>query len=173
IPICCYTYLGWAASEDEHFAAIVASLFLKDEIDPKNNPQTADNDLNLEDFGGALALHARFNAVVGAQLAAAGISLPALKGNGDGFVYSDGSSIYRMKKGLERFVITNVGDTASGIAQSCLMVMWDRVSDKPEGFSHVPAGCNVLFLDGHVEFRKSPWHYPVTKVSAVLSRLID
>ncbi|MDX9976097.1 MAG: hypothetical protein RBU21_24175, partial [FCB group bacterium] len=42
---CCYTYLGWAASEDEHFAAIVASLFLKDEIDPKNNPQTADNDL--------------------------------------------------------------------------------------------------------------------------------
>jgi prepilin-type processing-associated H-X9-DG protein len=30
--------------------------------------------------------------------------------------------------------------------------MWDQISTDISEFSHVPAGQNVLYLDGHVEF---------------------
>ncbi|NLT60446.1 MAG: hypothetical protein GXX88_07375, partial [Candidatus Hydrogenedentes bacterium] len=29
-------------------------------------------------------------------------------------------------------------------------------------FNHVPGGCNVLYMDGHVEFIKYPGKFPVT-----------
>ncbi|MDX9976385.1 MAG: hypothetical protein RBU21_25645, partial [FCB group bacterium] len=44
---------------------------------------------------------------------------------------------------------------ASGAqAQSSLAVMWDEISDEPSHFNHVPGGCNVLYMDCHVEFLK-------------------
>jgi prepilin-type processing-associated H-X9-DG protein len=34
-----------------------------------------------------------------------------------------------------------------------LAVMWDEISGDEAGhFNHVPGGCNVLFMDGHVTF---------------------
>ena len=31
--------------------------------------------------------------------------------------------------------------------------MWDEISlDEATHFNHIPGGCNVLFLDGHVEY---------------------
>jgi prepilin-type processing-associated H-X9-DG protein len=32
--------------------------------------------------------------------------------------------------------------------------MWDQISTNISQFSHVPAGQNCLYLDGHVEFRR-------------------
>jgi prepilin-type processing-associated H-X9-DG protein len=44
--------------------------------------------------------------------------------------------------------------------------MLDRIGQLPENFNHVPGGSNVLFMDGHVEFRKYPDDPPATKLFA-------
>lgn len=67
---------------------------------------------------------------------------------------SDGTTVYRFREGIERFLITDINNpAASALAQSTLPVMWDTISgDSADHFNHVPGGCNVLYLDGHVEF---------------------
>lgn len=61
---------------------------------------------------------------------------------------------YRLRDGIERFFITDVNNpAATAIGQTELAVMWDSLmNDSVEHFNHVPGGCNVLYLDGHVEF---------------------
>lgn len=55
--------------------------------------------------------------------------------------------------------------------QSGIPVMWDRVSEFDEEFSHNPLGINVLHMDGHVQFveysvyNDSSW-FPATRVCA-------
>ena len=75
---------------------------------------------------------------------------------------------YRMGEGMSRFVITDINNpAASAKAESELPVMFDlfafyrqplgqfgSLQYSPELFNHVPAGANVLYLDGHVEFLK-------------------
>jgi prepilin-type N-terminal cleavage/methylation domain-containing protein/prepilin-type processing-associated H-X9-DG protein len=66
-----------------------------------------------------------------------------------------GSTIYRLQEGIERFLITDINNpAASAKAQSDLFVMMDLVATGAaiSAFNHVPGGCNVLFMDGHVEF---------------------
>jgi prepilin-type N-terminal cleavage/methylation domain-containing protein/prepilin-type processing-associated H-X9-DG protein len=72
--------------------------------------------------------------------------------------------LYRIREGIERFFITDINNpAATAVAQSEVAVMWDEVSTNPEGFNHVPGGCNVLYMDGHVEFRRYPdSKFPVT-----------
>jgi len=72
--------------------------------------------------------------------------------------------LYRLREGIERFFITDINNPAgSSMAQSELAVYWDEVSTNPGGFNHIPGGCNVLYMDGHVEFRKYPdTEFPVT-----------
>jgi prepilin-type N-terminal cleavage/methylation domain-containing protein/prepilin-type processing-associated H-X9-DG protein len=73
-----------------------------------------------------------------------------LEGSGN----ASGDVIYRLREGIERFMITDINNpAASAQAQSELAVMWDEISgDEASHFNHVPGGCNVLFMDGHVEF---------------------
>ena len=82
-------------------------------------------------------------------------------------------TIYRLREGIERFFITDINNpAASALAQSEVPVMWDEVSDNPEGFNHVPGGCNVLYMDGHVEFIKYPsTEFPVTPEAAEIFRI--
>jgi prepilin-type N-terminal cleavage/methylation domain-containing protein/prepilin-type processing-associated H-X9-DG protein len=71
-----------------------------------------------------------------------------------------GTTIYRLKEGIERFMITDINNPAAGaMAQSELGVMWDRIGASgrsKDGFSHIPGGINVLYMDGHVEFVRYP-----------------
>lgn len=74
-------------------------------------------------------------------------------GNGNG----GGSTLYRLREGIERFLITDINNpAASAKAQSETAIMWDIVNTDPNGggasFNHVPGGGNVLYLDGHVTF---------------------
>ncbi len=88
-------------------------------------------------------------------------------GNGNGEV------IYRLREGIERFLITDVNNAAaSGIAQSELPVMWDVVSTASYEFNHIPGGANVLYMDGHVEFLKYPGKYPVSKGAAAAAGIL-
>jgi prepilin-type N-terminal cleavage/methylation domain-containing protein/prepilin-type processing-associated H-X9-DG protein len=73
-------------------------------------------------------------------------------------------TVYRLREGIERFMITDINNpAASAMAQSEIPVMWDEVSTRVDWFSHVPGGCNVLYLDGHVEFVKYPGDWPINE----------
>ncbi len=78
-------------------------------------------------------------------------------------------TMYRLKEGIERFFITDINNPAgSSMAQSSIIVSFDKLHKKAQFFNHVPGGGNVLFLDGHVEYVKYPSKMPMTVAHAVL-----
>jgi len=96
-----------------------------------------------------------------------------------GDVYRRGSDgvgpvVYRMREGIERFMITDINNPAgSARAQSTIPVACDSFGgvaatvdpsarNVTQRFNHIPGGANVLFMDGHVEFIKYPGKYPLT-----------
>ncbi|MFP4499691.1 MAG: type II secretion system protein [Candidatus Hydrogenedentota bacterium] len=75
------------------------------------------------------------------------INVGAPFGNGGG------QSVYRIREGIERFLITDINNAArTAQAQSTVFIMFDQVSTSVAAFNHVPGGSNVLYLDGHVDF---------------------
>jgi prepilin-type processing-associated H-X9-DG protein len=92
-----------------------------------------------------------------------------LDGTVSGYYGGDGNAggniIHRMREGIERFMIVDVDNpAATAMAQSDLVLMFDHISQTAGEFSHIPGGANVLYLDGHVEFKKYPHNdFPVHK----------
>lgn len=84
------------------------------------------------------------------EIAGTDFDVPAGIGNGAG------DTLYRLKEGNERFMITDVNNPqTSAMAQSTLFAMMDAYGNYGEAiayFNHVPGGCNVMFMDGHVEW---------------------
>ena len=84
-----------------------------------------------------------------------------------------GSTVYRVKEGIERFLITDINNPAgSARSQSGIPLSFDglggaRNPNHIQDFNHVPGGCNVLYLDGHVEFIKYPGKFPITPYVAI------
>lgn len=78
------------------------------------------------------------------------------------------NTLYRLREGIERFVITDINNPAgSAEAQSTIPTVWDHVSTGTADFNHLPGGANVLYLDGHVRFIKYPAdEFPLTQTSA-------
>ena len=81
------------------------------------------------------------------------------------------SVVRRFRDGIERFLITDINNpAASALGQSALPVMWDTFGSSqfddsgPANvvFNHIPGGCNVLYMDGHVEFVRYPSKFPIT-----------
>jgi len=81
-------------------------------------------------------------------------------------------TVYRLREGIERFLITDINNpAASNLAQSNLAVMSDTIgasSSDENSFNHVPGGSNVLYMDGHVEFIRYPGPFPVSPLTACL-----
>ncbi len=81
---------------------------------------------------------------------------------------ADGTEVvsYRLKEGIERFMITDINNpAASNQAQSTMPLYYDttprvapdgagNVAMNPGEFNHAPGGGNVVFMDGHAEFFK-------------------
>ncbi len=67
-----------------------------------------------------------------------------------------GTTVYRTREGIERFFVTDINNAgAAAQGQTDLPVMFDALSgEDPSHYNHVPGGCNVLFMDGHVEYLK-------------------
>ncbi len=66
-----------------------------------------------------------------------------------------GNTVYRLREGIERFMITDINNpAASAQAQSTIWIMADGVSVTLTEFNHIPGGSNILFMDGHVEFKR-------------------
>jgi prepilin-type processing-associated H-X9-DG protein len=74
---------------------------------------------------------------------------------------------YRLKQGVERFLITEIGNPASSaVAQSVVPVMVER----PELHGN---GGHVLYMDGHVEFLLYPGPFPMTEPFVEALRSLD
>jgi len=85
-----------------------------------------------------------------------------------------GDTLYRLRPGIERFLITDINSpAASAGASSQIPVMWDHLTAKWGNVAHVPGGINVLYLDGHVEFLRyqgtSGTRFPATAAHCVSS----
>jgi prepilin-type N-terminal cleavage/methylation domain-containing protein/prepilin-type processing-associated H-X9-DG protein len=103
----------------------------------------------------------------------AGMAEPAGTPLGNG----DTTVLYRLREGIERFVITDINNPgASAMAQSTLPVMWDVVTgqtSRDTQFNHIPGGANTLYLDGHAAFNRYPREFPATESFASLSALFS
>ncbi len=109
-----------------------------------------------------------FEIIDGDKQVAAFNNIPMGNGNSD--------TIYRLREGIERFLITDINNpAASAQAQSNIWVMFDAVSNRVQFFNHVPGGSNVLHMDGHVEFLRYPAvKAPVNKgMATFLGPLLD
>jgi prepilin-type N-terminal cleavage/methylation domain-containing protein/prepilin-type processing-associated H-X9-DG protein len=78
-----------------------------------------------------------------------------------GRTYGSAGKMVRLRRGIEQFAITDINDPSrSARSQSRVLVMMDAVGVRPpeQGdqliLNHVPGGNNVLFMDGHVAFRR-------------------
>jgi protocatechuate 3,4-dioxygenase beta subunit len=75
-----------------------------------------------------------------------------------------GGNIYRLREGIERFMITDINNpAASSQATSSLPVLWEIPTSRTEN------GGYVLYMDGHVEWQPYPGPYPMTR--AVTDRI--
>ncbi len=102
------------------------------------------------------------------------LTVPFGLGNGGG------DTVYRLREGIERFLITDINNpAASAQAQSTIWIMGDNISAGVTSFNHVPGGANVLYLDGHVSFMRyqpdapGPVNAPVANVFAVLDAAFE
>lgn len=78
--------------------------------------------------------------------------------------------VLKLREGVERFLITDINNPgATAQAQSTIATVWDTFGSSEFGdntsgnaaFNHVPGGCNVLYLDGHVQFIRYPGAFPI------------
>jgi len=165
----CYGYWPYVTINNDNYYAMV--LGWKAYRDLKNGPPADySENLNLVDLLGASAIGQIDNS---SRIVAAlpnEQDRPRLYGN------AGGTTLYRMREGIERFLITDINNPAgSAQAQSTIPVMMDSLatvdlsdstpSERNYRFNHIPGGCNVLYMDGHVEFIKftggSAGRYPV------------
>jgi prepilin-type N-terminal cleavage/methylation domain-containing protein/prepilin-type processing-associated H-X9-DG protein len=131
-----YVYFGWAFSNDMFQEATQIETFY----------------LNVQDFGQRIYENA-FRLYDDWTFAT---PLPGATGF---------AQAYRMREGIERFLITDINNpAASAKAQSELVIMCDNIADAAESFNHIPGGANLLFLDGHVAFERYPLNSTVGAV---------
>jgi prepilin-type N-terminal cleavage/methylation domain-containing protein/prepilin-type processing-associated H-X9-DG protein len=151
-----YVYLAWAVTNNQELAAIIEAVesCRGGGGSPSVPLESSDSDLS----------------VTGSTLTYNGIPVTATGTGG-------GDTLYRLREGIERFFITDINNpAATAIAQSELPVMLDFFASSATAqgaqaggagqgvgkFNHAPGGCNVLYMDGHVEFVRYPVKFPVT-----------
>ena len=140
-----YGYLGWMLDRCE------------------DDPAQVDTD------GAPFQMNGLYNAIL------AGITNPDIldedldigavgySGHGSG----GGDTIYRLREGIERFLISDINNpAATARGQSEIWIWMDALSAEIENYNHVPGGGNVLYLDGHVEFIRYPGDAPISKALA-------
>ena len=154
-----YNYLGYVLQGHE---LVLGGMAGKDQNDPTINMFT---DLATS------VLMAFYDALANPDASVADQDMTGLpEGQGN----AGGTTIYRLKEGIERFMITDINNpAASAMAQSEIAVMWDHVETNADDYNHVPGGGNALYMDGHVEFIKYPGKFPVTIAFANMAGLVE
>lgn len=162
-----YVYFGWVIDQGE-MPIMDATPVLGIPIDIPAQLTGIYSWLSV--FGGLYRNDVPDNMLVDINLSSVGMA-------GIGLGNSGGDLILRLREGIERFMITDINNPAdSAQAQSTLPIMWDYIASGEASaalggaidsgvvlFNHIPGGCNVLYMDGHVEFVNYPGKFPCTK----------
>lgn len=124
-----YVYIGSMAMNDGEMMVALGVYTWINSVLPISDPTTdgwRDRDLELESFGF------------------------------DGYGNAGSNTIYCLQLNVDRFLISDINTILTGeeSGASVVPVMWDQISTNITDFSHVPAGQNVLYLDGHVGFHR-------------------
>jgi prepilin-type N-terminal cleavage/methylation domain-containing protein/prepilin-type processing-associated H-X9-DG protein len=137
-----YVYNAWTATEEDEAIALYTYLYVFAPGSAAGRVAIMDDDLDLSDT-------------------------PF-----EGWGNADSNTLYRMREGIERFMITDINNpAASALAQSEVVVMVDEFGADMSGlpnFNHVPGGVNVLYMDGHVEWVGYKSKFPCTEGLAKL-----
>lgn len=187
-----YFYLGWVidqADSQDIPASTVAALSSDVQDLITEGYISGDELLSLQVIGAVQALDQVATAIGNAVTAAiaggtasddyttlnevaakaANINLDLGSTAGAGHGNGGSNTLYRMREGIERYLITDINNPAAGNkAQTEVFVSADLVSAHPENFNHIPGGSNVLYMDGHVAFEKYPAGRVVNKSMAVI-----
>ena len=87
---------------------------------------------------------------------------------GAGTGTAGGDVLYRLREGIGRVVASDPQSPADvAVAESGIPVLIERTDN------HVPAGGNVLFMDGHVEFMRYPGKWPMTEETVEIFEALD
>ncbi len=142
-----YIYSGYIGTKDSEILATLGTYSWLDEVLPITNPASdgwRDRNMNIASFG--------------------------FSGSGN----TGASTVHRLASGADRFLISDINQilTGRGSGASFIPVMWDQLSTQITQFNHVPAGMNVLYLDGHVEFKRydrTTSDFPMSPLYAALN----
>jgi len=110
---------------------------------------------------------ADFNGDFIGAFAAVSTTVGAFDGTDDSIFTDDipagDGTVYRLREGIERFFISDINNpAATAKAQSDIWIMFDDLNGKYIQFmNHIPGGCNVLYMDGHVKFVVYPGDQPI------------
>jgi prepilin-type N-terminal cleavage/methylation domain-containing protein/prepilin-type processing-associated H-X9-DG protein len=82
--------------------------------------------------------------------------------------------VTQVTQDVNRFMITDINSSFTGkeYGSTRVPLMWDSLSTDIAEFSHVPAGQNCLYLDGHVEFSRydmGTTEFPFSPLYAAIS----
>ena len=75
--------------------------------------------------------------------------------------YGEGDTIYRLREGVERFLITDINNPPAVVIAASHIPVLIEWPDHHEGFS----GGHVLYFDGHVEWKEYPGEWPMTEAT--------
>jgi prepilin-type N-terminal cleavage/methylation domain-containing protein/prepilin-type processing-associated H-X9-DG protein len=179
-----YAYFGWLfdrlsdnENDNRQITAGNAAAFLG-AFNATVPDSVKDRDIPMQFLGFLSALATGVLKAMGAEdIRSAAIELSDQDYVLDGAKYpgegnGGGNSIYRLREGVERFTVTDINNpAATAHAQSSIFTMADAFAagvGAVEVFNHIPGGCNVLYLDGHVEFVKYPGSQPINQGMAIL-----
>ena len=155
-----YVYLGWAVPDDVHMSCGLAYFLTQ-----ASGYTVYDSDVSAE---------AMYPGTIGGTSAEGQALIGPLGGASCQDERAGLKGLYRLREGIERFFITDINNPAgSAKAQSEIAIMFDQMSGEISEFNHIPGGCNVLYLDGHVEFIKYPGKFPLTPYFADVIRRTD
>ena len=160
-----YIYTGWVAPTSEVWVTQHVMFAIWRFILPEAPPVVqdiadfADSEMNLLVPPAGVTTLAQLQAAFEGNwpvevFAEIGVPIPQMQG------ISGSTRIPRLREGIERFMITDINNPAgSAMAQSDIVMMWDRIGmagRSLSGYSHIPGGANLLYMDGHVEFERYP-----------------
>jgi prepilin-type N-terminal cleavage/methylation domain-containing protein/prepilin-type processing-associated H-X9-DG protein len=167
-----YHYYGWVTeNSDTHWTAGVACQGAMAVWGPPAMLEDLDLEDILDETGYTMAI---LQGLADARAAEGGFPAGTIVPQGNG----GSMMIYRLKEGVERFMITDINNPAgSALAQSEVPVMWDSIEggrfnpDRIDRFNHVPGGGNALYMDGSVRWSRYPSDtFPFNQAHAITGR---